>query len=77
MNLERHQIIFRKVKGLAVVLIVSTSMARTAKAQIIPPLAEDLIGENGDEISIFFFGLWRGSRKIYVLCSIEVQTCYS
>ena len=35
-------------------------MARTAKAQIIPPLAEDLIGENGDEISIFSLGYGAG-----------------
>ena len=60
MNLERHQIIFGKVKGLAVVLIVSTSMASTATAQIVPPLAEDLIEETGGGISSFSLGYGAG-----------------
>lgn len=63
MNLERHQIIFRKVKCLAVVLIVSTSMASTATAQIVPPLAESLIGETGAGIRSFSLGYGAGVAK--------------
>ncbi|KZR89715.1 hypothetical protein [Synechococcus sp. MIT S9508] len=60
MNLERHQIILGKVKCLTVVLIVSTSMASTATAQIVPPLAEGLIEETGDGISSFSLGYGSG-----------------
>ena len=56
MNLERHQIILGKVKGLAVVLFVSTFVDSTATAQIIPPLAECLIVETGDRINSFSLG---------------------
>ena len=60
MNLERHQIILGKVKGLAVVLIVSTSIASTATAQIVPPLPECLIVETGDRINSFSLGYGAG-----------------
>ena len=63
MNHERHQIILGKVKGLAVVLIVSTSMASTATAQIVPPLAENLIEETGAGISSFSLGYGAGVAK--------------
>ena len=56
MTLERHQIIPGKVNALAIILIVSTSVTSSAVAQILPPLAEDLIAESGDGISLFSLG---------------------
>ena len=64
MNLERHQIILGKVKGLAVVLIVSTSMASTATAQIVPPLAEGLIEETVTGSVVFLWVMARESQNI-------------
>lgn len=63
MNLERHQIILGKVKGLAVVLFVSTFVDSTATAQIVPPLAESLIGETGAGIRSFSLGYGAGVAK--------------
>ena len=63
MNLERHQIILGKVKGLAVVLFVSTFVDSTATAQIVPPLAESLIGETGAGIRSFYLGYGAGVAK--------------
>ena len=60
MNHERHQIILGKVKGLAVVLFVSTFVDSTATAQIIPPLAECLIVETGDRFNSFSLGYGAG-----------------
>ena len=56
MTLGRCKIFPGKVKALAVVLIVSTSVTSSAVAQILPPLAEDLIAESGDGISLFSLG---------------------
>ena len=56
MTLVRHQFIPGKVNALAIVLIVSTSVTSSAVAQILPPLAEDLIAESGDGISLFSLG---------------------
>ena len=56
MTLEPHQIIPGKVNALAIILIVSTSVTSSAVAQILPPLAEDLIAESGDGISLFSLG---------------------
>ena len=56
MTLVCHQIIPGKVNALAIVLIVSTSVTSSAVAQILPPLAEDLIAESGDGISLFSLG---------------------
>ena len=68
MNLERHQIILGKVKGLAVVLIVSTSMASTATAQIVPPLAEGLIEETVTGSVVF---LWVMARESQITCALK------
>ena len=56
MTLVCHQIIPGKVNALAIVLIVSTSVTSSAVAQILPPLAEDLIAESGDGINLFSLG---------------------
>ena len=56
MTLVCHQIIPGKANALAIVLIVSTSVTSSAVAQILPPLAEGLIAESGDGISIFSLG---------------------
>ena len=56
MTLVCHQIIPGKVNALAIVLIVSTSVTSSAVAQILPPLAEDLIAESGDGISLLSLG---------------------
>ena len=55
MTLARNQIIPGKDNALAVVLIVSTSVT-LRESQIFPPLAEGLIAESGDGISIFYLG---------------------
>ena len=60
MTLVCHQIIPGKVNALAIVLIVSTSVTSSAVAQILPPLAEDLIAESGDGISLFSLGYGAG-----------------
>ena len=60
MNLERDQIILGNVKGSAVVLFVSTYVASTATAQIVPPLPECLIVETGDRINSFSLGYGAG-----------------
>ena len=52
MTLARNQIILGKVNALAVVFIVSTSLISSAMAQTLPPLAEGLIEESDDGISI-------------------------
>ncbi len=60
MNQERHPIFIGKVSGLALLLMASASMASTAAAQIVPPLAEGLIRESTDGISSFSLGYGAG-----------------
>ena len=60
MSLERNPISISKVSGLALLLMASASMASTAAAQIVPPLAEGLIRESTDGISSFSLGYGAG-----------------
>ena len=60
MTLGRSKIFLEKVNVLAVVLIVLTSVTSLAMAQILPPLPENLIEENGDGISLSSLGFCAG-----------------
>ena len=60
MNQERHSISIGKVSGLVLLLMASASIASTATAQIVPPLAEGLIEESGGGISSFSLGYGAG-----------------
>ena len=71
MNLERDQIILGNVKGSAVVLFVSTYVASTATAQIVPPLPECLIVETGDRINSFSLGYGAGVANYMCFGSLE------
>ena len=68
MTLGRCKIFPGKVKALAVVLIVSTSVTSSAMAQILSPLPENLIEESGDGINFF---LWVMAQEWQIICALN------